>query len=63
MAIQVIAASGGNAIAVISEEDKREFVESLGDNLRMGGVCGPAVPVPADASEQDRLLANLGRHP
>ena len=30
MAIQVIAASGGNAIAVISEEDKREFVESLG---------------------------------
>ena len=40
-----------------------EFVESLGDNLRMGGVCGPAVPVPADASEQDRLLATLGRHP
>ena len=30
MAIQVIAASGGNAIAVISDEDKREFVESLG---------------------------------
>ena len=30
MAIQLIAASGGNAIAVISDEDKREFVESLG---------------------------------
>jgi crotonyl-CoA carboxylase/reductase len=30
MAIQVIAASGGNALAVISDEDKREFVESLG---------------------------------
>ena len=30
MAIQIIAASGGNAIAVISEEDKREFVASLG---------------------------------
>ncbi len=30
MAIQIIAASGGNAIAVISEEDKRDFVESLG---------------------------------
>jgi len=30
MAIQVIASSGGNAIAVISDEDKREFVESLG---------------------------------
>ncbi len=30
MAIQMIAASGANAIAVISEEDKREFVLSLG---------------------------------
>ncbi len=30
MAIQVIAASGGNAIAVISDEDKREFAVSLG---------------------------------
>jgi crotonyl-CoA carboxylase/reductase len=30
MAIQIIAASGGNAIAVLSDEDKREFVESLG---------------------------------
>ena len=30
MAIQMIAASGGNAIAVISEEDKREFVAELG---------------------------------
>jgi uncharacterized protein (TIGR03086 family) len=40
-----------------------EFVESLGDNLRMGGVCGPAVPVPDDASAQDKLLASLGRRP
>ena len=30
MAIQMIAASGGNAIAVISEEDKRDFVLNLG---------------------------------
>jgi crotonyl-CoA carboxylase/reductase len=30
MAIQIIAASGGNAIAVISDDDKRDFVESLG---------------------------------
>jgi crotonyl-CoA carboxylase/reductase len=30
MAIQIIAASGGNALAVISDDDKREFVESLG---------------------------------
>jgi crotonyl-CoA carboxylase/reductase len=30
MAIQIIAASGGNAIAVISDEEKRAYVESLG---------------------------------
>jgi crotonyl-CoA carboxylase/reductase len=30
MAIQIIAASGGNAIAVISDEDKRDYVLSLG---------------------------------
>lgn len=36
---------------------------SMGDTLRMGGVCGPAVTVGADASEQDRLLAHLGRQP
>ncbi|WGF89712.1 crotonyl-CoA carboxylase/reductase [Marinivivus vitaminiproducens] len=30
MAIQVIAASGANAIGVISDEDKRDFVQSLG---------------------------------
>ncbi|MEP6761765.1 MAG: TIGR03086 family metal-binding protein [Sporichthyaceae bacterium] len=39
------------------------FVESLGDNLRMGGVCGPAVTVPDDAPKQDKLLASLGRRP
>lgn len=36
---------------------------SLGDNLRLDGVCGPAVEVPDDASEQDRLLGLLGRTP
>jgi crotonyl-CoA carboxylase/reductase len=30
MAIQIIAASGANAIAIISDEDKRDFVLSLG---------------------------------
>jgi uncharacterized protein (TIGR03086 family) len=40
-----------------------EVVESLGDSLRMGGVCGPAIPVPDDAPEQDKLLASLGRRP
>ncbi len=36
---------------------------SLGDNLRRDGVCGPAVDVPDDATEQDRLLGLLDRTP
>ncbi|MGA8115738.1 MAG: TIGR03086 family metal-binding protein [Actinocatenispora sp.] len=35
----------------------------MGDMLRSDGVCGPEVPVPADAPEQDRLLGLLGRTP
>lgn len=35
----------------------------MGDMLRYDGVCGPEVPVPADAPEQDRLLGLLGRTP
>ena len=35
----------------------------MGDMLRTDGVCGPEVPVPADAREQDRLLGLLGRDP
>jgi uncharacterized protein (TIGR03086 family) len=38
-------------------------VEAMGDMLRTPGVCGPEVPVPADASAQDRLLGVLGRNP
>lgn len=35
----------------------------LGDALRSPGVCKPAVEIGADASEQDKLLALLGRDP
>jgi hypothetical protein len=35
--------------------------EELGDTLRSEGVCGPALEPPADADEQTRLLAFLGR--
>jgi uncharacterized protein (TIGR03086 family) len=35
--------------------------EQLGDNIRTAGVCGPAVNVSADADEQTRVLAFLGR--
>jgi len=35
----------------------------LRDMLRMPGVCGPEVSVPADAPIQDRLLGLMGRRP
>ncbi|WP_026874191.1 TIGR03086 family metal-binding protein [Jiangella gansuensis] len=38
-----------------------ELARAVGDNLRRPGVCGPEVPAPADADEQTRLLAFLGR--
>ena len=40
-------------------EDEHE----LGDALRSPGVCKDPVEVPEDASEQDKLLAFLGRDP
>ena len=49
MAIQIIAASGGNAIAVISDEDKRDFVMSLGARgaiNRSGFNCWGEMPDP-----------------
>ncbi|MBI5088112.1 MAG: TIGR03086 family protein [Actinobacteria bacterium] len=41
----------------------RADVEDLGDNMRAPNVVGPPLDPPADASEQDRLLAFLGRDP
>ena len=40
-----------------------ELMLPFGDMLRMGGVCGPEVPVPATAPMQDRLLGLMGRTP
>ncbi|MFD1811989.1 TIGR03086 family metal-binding protein [Rhodococcus gannanensis] len=37
------------------------LAERMGDRIRTPGVCGPAVEVPADADEQTRVLAMLGR--
>lgn len=36
---------------------------SLGDAIRQAGAFGPEVPVPADASAQDRFLGFIGRQP
>lgn len=40
-----------------------QATELFGDALRSEGTCGPAVDPPADADEQARLLAFLGRRP
>lgn len=40
-----------------------ERLRRLGDAIRGPGVFGPEVEVPADASEQDRFLGFIGRHP
>jgi hypothetical protein len=41
----------------------RAQVDGLGEALRSPGVCKEPVEVPDDASEQDKLLAFLGRRP
>ena len=38
-------------------------IEIFGDSLTMEGICKPAVPVPAEAPRQDRILGRLGRRP
>jgi uncharacterized protein (TIGR03086 family) len=47
--------------------DEVELIHSrlapLGDAIRSPGVFGPEVPVPEDASAQDRLLGFIGRQP
>lgn len=40
-----------------------EIVAPMDAMLRMPGVCGPAVSVGADASEQDKFIAFMGRQP
>lgn len=37
------------------------FIAQMGDNIRMDGVCGPAVEVPLEADRQTKVLAQLGR--
>jgi uncharacterized protein (TIGR03086 family) len=38
-------------------------MEAMDESMRSSGHFGPRVDVPADASEQDRLLAFTGRDP
>lgn len=57
-------ATGGDLVLPPEEVDRVwQTVQGLGDSIRMEGVCGPPVQVPADATPQDRLLAHLGRTP
>ena len=59
-------ATGLSAMEEIRSDELARVLEScakFGDNLRMPGVCGPEIAVADDASEQDKLLAFLGRTP
>ncbi|WP_186627255.1 TIGR03086 family metal-binding protein [Rhodococcus sp. BP22] len=50
--------------ATIADQDLdfvEAFIEQIGDSIRMEGVCGPAVEVPASADRQRKVLAQLGR--
>lgn len=51
----------------IGDDEVRRLTEvdvpAFGEMLHTPGVCGPEVTVAADASDQDRLLALLGRRP
>ncbi len=60
-----VARATGQDETLPADEVHRVYEDTLGfgDNLRLKGVCGPAVSVPEDASEQDRLLGLLGRAP
>ena len=39
------------------------FLPEMPERGRAAGIVGPAVPVPDDASPQERLLAAMGRRP
>lgn len=41
----------------------RTDAAGFGEAMRMPGVIGPEVPAPADATDEERLLAWLGRDP
>lgn len=60
-----VAAATGQAWSV-SDAEARELgtaADGWGEALHSEGICGPAVGVPDDAPEQDRLLGRLGRDP
>lgn len=64
MAVQLIAASGANAIGVISDEDKREFVMSLGAKgviNRTQFNCWGEMPDPMDREAYGKWLAEAKR--
>ncbi|WP_104181857.1 TIGR03086 family metal-binding protein [Arthrobacter sp. B0490] len=55
-------ATGGDEVLTPAELDRIEAgADSFGAALHIDGICGPAVPVPADADRQTLLLSRLGR--
>jgi uncharacterized protein (TIGR03086 family) len=55
------ATGGDERIAAEDVERVQASLAGFGEMLHSPGVCGPAVPVSADADAQTKLLAELGR--
>ena len=58
-----LARATGQDERIEAEDAQRvlSIAKTFGDALRGPGVCGPAIEVPADADDQTRTLAYLGR--
>lgn len=55
-------ATGGNEVFTPAEIDRIDAgADSFGSALHMEGICGPALPMRADADRQALLLGRLGR--
>lgn len=60
-----IATAAGHAIVIPDADivDANAFLDSMGQTFYDYGASDPALPVPADAPPQDKLLARAGRDP
>jgi uncharacterized protein (TIGR03086 family) len=60
-----LARATGQDVRIAPEDIEHvlERAKQFGATLRTSGVCGPEIEVAADADDQDRMLAFLGRQP
>ncbi|GMA33159.1 TIGR03086 family metal-binding protein [Litorihabitans aurantiacus] len=58
-------AGGAGVAGAVWDEAELDLLDAstaaMGEAIRMEGICGPALAVPAGAGRQERMLAYLGR--